>query len=102
LGWDATFELRESRWSYLSTKPDLEYTSVVGIVIGNELRHGVNFFGMPFDDGHIKNLKIIKPSVQSNTWTKVDIRIDWNERTHDVFVDDVRLVQGYPFRGEGI
>jgi hypothetical protein len=102
LGWDATFEQRESRWSYLSTMPDLEYTSVVGIIIGNELRHGVNYFGMPFDDGHIKQLKIIKPSVQNNTWTKVDIRIDWNERTHDVYVDDLRLVQGSQFHGEGI
>jgi hypothetical protein len=101
LGWDATFELRESRWSYLSTKSNLEYTTVVGIVIGHELRHGVNYFGIPFDDGHIKNLEIIKPSVQRNTWTKVDIRIDWNERTHDVYVDDIRVVQEYPFRGEG-
>ena len=102
LGWDATFELRESRWSYLSTKSNLEYTSVVGVVIGHELRHGVNYFGMPFDDGHIKHLKIIKPFVQRNIWTKVDIRIDWNERTHDVYVDDVRVVQEYPFRGEGL
>mmetsp|Transcript_6677 Transcript_6677/g.15166 ORF Transcript_6677/g.15166 Transcript_6677/m.15166 type:complete len:1894 (+) Transcript_6677:1692-7373(+) len=101
LGWDATFELRESRWSYLSSKTDLDYTAVVGIIIGKELRHGTNYFGMPFDDEHIEQLRTIKSSVpQGNVWTKVDIRFDWKHRTHDVYVDDVRLVQRSPFQGE--
>lgn len=103
-GWDATFELRESRWSYLTSKAHLNYTSVVGIVIGREIRHGVNYVGMPFDDDHIKQLEIIKPSSESNmsAWTKVDIRFNWEDHTHDVYIDDVRLVQRSPFRGGGI
>lgn len=103
LDWDAAFELRESRWSYIASKSNLEYTTVIGIVVGQQVRHGVNYIGIPSDDEHVKQLNIIKPSSsQSNSWTKVDIRIDWAARTHDVYIDDVRLVQRSPFRGEGI
>lgn len=102
LGWDATFELRESRWSYLSSKSSLEYTSVLGIVIGRDLRHGVNYMGLPFDDEHIKQLQTIKTSVERNVWIKVDIRMNWAKHTHDVYVDDIRSVHDSPFHGDGI
>ena len=86
LGWDATFELRESRWSYLSSKDSIDYTAIVGIIIGKEIRHGVNYIGMPFDDEHIKQLKTIKPSAQSNAWTKVDIRFNWKDHTRKCII----------------
>ena len=78
---------------------------MIGISVGKQVRHGVNYFGIPSDDEHVKQLSIIKPASaaqDSNRWTKVDIRIDWTARTHDVYIDDVRLVQRSPFRGEGI
>ena len=100
--WDATFELRQSRWSYLASKTNVNYTAVVGIVIGNEIRHGTNYFAMPFDDEHIKHLNTIKSSVESKTWTKVDIRFNWQEYTHDVYVDDVRVVFASQYQGESI
>ncbi|KAL7543301.1 hypothetical protein ACHAXR_012700 [Thalassiosira sp. AJA248-18] len=104
LGWDAAFELRESRWSYLTSKAkaDVDYTATVGIIIGKEIRHGVNYIGVPFDDEHIKQLSTIKTSVQRNDWTKVDIRFDWKGHTHDVYVDDIRLVLRMPFKGNSV
>jgi len=70
--------------------------------IGKELRYGTNYIGMPFDDEHIKRLKTIKSSLPNSTWTKVDIRFDWDDHTHDVYVDDIRLVQRSSFHGESI
>lgn len=101
-GWDATFELRESRWSYLATTSNTNYTAMVGIVIGKEIRHGTNYFAMPFNDEHVKHLSTIKPSVKSHKWFKVDIHFNWNDNTHDVYVDDVRVVFKSPFQGESI
>ena len=79
--WDAAFELRESRWSYLSSKEGLNYTALLGIIIGKEIKHGVNYIGVPFDDEHIKHMKTIKSFSQRNEWTKVDIRFNWNDST---------------------
>ncbi|KAL7554304.1 hypothetical protein ACHAWF_017742 [Thalassiosira exigua] len=101
LGWDATFEMRESRWSYLSSKADVDYTAIIGIVIGKEIRHGVNYMGLPFDDEHVKQLDILQP-VREHEWTKVDVRFDWSANTHDVYIDDVRLVRRKKFHGKSI
>ncbi|KAL9182021.1 hypothetical protein ACHAXT_012364 [Thalassiosira profunda] len=103
-GWDATFELRDSRWSYLASQDGLAEaaTVLVGLTFGSEVRHGVNYNEVPFDDQHVKHLNAIQRSVPPNTWIKVDIRFDWERRTHDVYVDDVRVVKSSPFVGEGI
>ena len=100
--WDASFELRDARWSYLSSKTDIEHTAVVGFVLGKEMRHGTNYFGIPFDDGHIKKMKTIQTSTERNKWTKVDIRFDWKNGLHDIFVDDIQLIRNSPFNGESI
>lgn len=101
-GWDAMIELRESRWSYLASKKILDYTAVIGLGVGREIRHGANYVGAPFTDEHVKNLTVIHPIVHSNTWTKVDIRLDWKQRIHNVFINDTRVVHSMPFRGDGI
>jgi len=104
VGWDATFEFREKRYSYLSSNnTTTNDTTMIGFVMGKgQLRHGVNFYALPFDDIHVKNLNTIKSSIESNKWIKIDIRFNWQEHTHDVYVDDVRLVFDASFLGESI
>ncbi|KAL3801395.1 hypothetical protein HJC23_007005 [Cyclotella cryptica] len=101
-GWDAVFELREYRWSYLSSNDIVNYTTVMGVTLGQEIRHGVNYFALPFNDEHVKDLATITPIVSSNTWTKVDIRFDWKNGVHDLYINDTWIVKGKPFHGEGI
>lgn len=102
--WDAAFELREARWSYLSSKSDIEYTAIVGLFFGrDEVRHGVNYIGIPHDDEPIKELDTLSStSFKSRSWTKVDILFDWENNRHDVYINDIRLVQNVQFRGESI
>ena len=103
--WDAAFELREARWSYLSSKPDVEYTAVAGLFFGqHEVRHGVNYIGIPHDDEHIKELGTLPSSTyfKSQSWSKVDILFDWENHSHAIYINDIRLVQNVPFRGESI
>lgn len=101
-GWDFSFELREARWAYLASKPSVDYTALVGIAVGSEIRHGVNYIGVPFDDDHIQHLDPIHKVVDSNVWTKVDLRFDWRNHLHDVYVNDTRVVRSKPFRGDSV
>jgi hypothetical protein len=103
----AAFELRESRWSYLSSKTNVDFTAVVGIFVGqDEVRHGVNYIGIPYNDEHIKGLDILSKnsasSKKAQTWSKVEILFNWENRTHDIYINDIRLVNSVPFQGEGI
>jgi len=102
--WDAAFELREARWSYLSSKPDVEYTAVVGIFFGqDQVRHGVNYIGIPHDDELIKELDTLpSTSFKSRTWSKVDILFDWENHNHSIYLNDIWMVQNIPFRGESV
>lgn len=100
--WDGSVELRESRWSYLTSQNFLNYTSVIGFVAGkNELRHGTNYFAMPFDDNRVEEMPYLT-TIEDARWYKVDIRFNWETSTHDVFLDDTRIVVNSPFQGEGI
>jgi hypothetical protein len=101
-GWDAAIELREARWSYIASKDNIGYTAVMGFFVGKEIRHGNNYVGVPFNGEHITQLDTIQPSVHALSWTKVDVRLDWKTRVHDVFIDNIRVVRSKPFRGEGI
>eukprot|EP00569_Conticribra_weissflogii_P010713 CAMPEP_0171379434 /NCGR_PEP_ID=MMETSP0879-20121228/26580_1 /TAXON_ID=67004 /ORGANISM="Thalassiosira weissflogii, Strain CCMP1336" /LENGTH=932 /DNA_ID=CAMNT_0011890197 /DNA_START=3 /DNA_END=2798 /DNA_ORIENTATION=+ len=100
--WDASFELRDARWSYLTSKSTIKYTAVVGLVFGKEIRHKTNYIGAPYDDSHIGMMQTILPVTQRKRWIKVDIRLDWTKHIHDIFIDDVYLVKETPFFGGGI
>eukprot|EP00984_Skeletonema_dohrnii_P017050 scaffold7682_cov137-Skeletonema_dohrnii-CCMP3373.AAC.4 len=102
--WDGAFELREARWSYLSSKSDVAYTAVVGLFFGrNEVRHGVNYIGIPHDDEPIKELDSLpSTSFKSRSWSKVDILFDWENHRHDIYINDIQLVQSALFQGESI
>ncbi|KAL7434161.1 hypothetical protein ACHAXM_003917 [Skeletonema potamos] len=102
--WDAAFELRETRWSYLSSQSHVEYTAVVGIFFGqDEVRYGANYIGIPYDDEHIKELDTMPcPSFNSRSWSKVDILLDWENHSHSIYINDIWMVQNVPFRGESI
>ena len=100
--WDGSVELREARWSYLTSQTTLNYTSVIGFVAGrNELRHGTNYFAMPFDDDHVEKMSYLT-TIEDARWYKIDLRFNWETSTHDVFLDDIRIVFNSPFQGEGI
>lgn len=101
-GWDAMIELRESRWSYIASKEIVDYTAVIGLAVGSEIRHGANYIGVPFTDEHVNSLTSIYSGVDSNTWTKVDIRFDWKKKEHDLYLNNTRIVMNMPFRGDGI
>lgn len=101
-GWDAMIELRESRWSYLASKDLIDYTSIIGLAFGQELRHSVNYIGVPFTDEHIPQMPIIHQILFSNTWAKIDIRFDWKNRVHNLYMNDTRIVNSMPFRGDGV
>ena len=102
--WDAAFELREARWSYMSSKSEVEYTALVGIFFGqDEVRYGVNYIGVPYDDEHIKGLDILSETSSKNqTWSKVDILLCWENHSLDIYIDDICLIRNEPFRGESI
>ena len=104
---DAAFELRESRWAYLSSKINVDFTAVVGVFVGqDEVRHGLNYIGIPYDDEHIKGLDILPnnsaSSKKAQTWSKVEILFNWESRTHDIYINDIQLVHNVTFQGEGI
>ncbi|KAK1738925.1 glycosyl hydrolase (family 43) [Skeletonema marinoi] len=102
--WDAAFELRKARWSYLSSKSDVAYTAVVGLFFGHdEVRHGVNYIGIPHDDEPIKELDTLPgTSFKSRLWSKVDILFDWETHRHDIYINDIQLVQSASFQAESI
>ena len=80
----------------------MNYTAVIGIAVGQEMRHGVNYLGLPFDDQYIKDMATIIPLVSSDTWTEVDIRFDWKCKLHYIYINDIWIVKSKPFRGDGI
>eukprot|EP00986_Skeletonema_menzelii_P018335 scaffold26628_cov149-Skeletonema_menzelii.AAC.2 len=102
--WDAAFELRGTRWSYLASKSHVEYTAIVGLFFRqDEVRHGVNYIGVPYDDEPTKELnKLPSTSFKSHSWSKVDILLDWDNNSHSIYINDIRLIQNVHFRGESI
>ena len=102
--WDAAFELRETRWSYLSSKSHDSYTAVMGLFFGHdEIRHGANYKRIPYDDEPIKELvTLVSNSVKSQSWSKVDILFDWEDHSHAVYVNDILVAQRASFQGESI
>jgi len=86
-----------------TTNLDNRTRAVFGIFLGKEVRHGSYYLGVKDNCfRHLKSLETINKKVTYNRWLKVDIRFHWEDTTYDILFDDLEVINGAKFSGEGI
>ena len=89
IGWGAMLEVREEKWSDIVNSPVKNFTSAIGVFVGQEMMHGANLRGLPYDTTHISTMRTFHPKIAINRWYKIDIRLYWGDRPmYEIFLDD--------------
>lgn len=80
----------------------LNVSSVIGVFIGDKIKHGANFGSDVDEDIYLKRLTTIDEYPAFDRWYKVDIHIRWNTNTYYILVDDTLVVKDKKFTGSSV
>lgn len=89
-----TFTCRHSACSNVS--------SVVGVFVGSSIMHGSNYQYSVDDRYFYKTMIAIDEYPVLDEWYKVDVHMNWLERTYYILLNDVLVVKDQPFSGDSI
>jgi hypothetical protein len=90
-----------SLFSILSRGVDgLNVSSVIGVSIGDKIKHGANFGSEVDEDLYLKRMAIIDEYPAFDRWYKVDIHIRWDSHTYFILLDDTLVVKDQTFTGD--
>ncbi|CAM9248295.1 unnamed protein product, partial [Ectocarpus fasciculatus] len=80
----------------------LNVSSVIGVFIGDKIKHGSNFVFAVDESIFLKRLKTIDEYPAFDRWYKIDIHIRWSTHTYFILLDDTLVVKDQPFVGDDI
>ena len=80
--------------------PGLNVSSVIGVFIGDKIKHGSNFGSAVDEDLFLKRLTVIDEFPAFDRWYKVDIHIRWETNTYFILLDDTLVVKDQSFEGD--
>jgi hypothetical protein len=80
----------------------LNVSSVIGIFIGDQIKHGANFGSSVDEKYYFKRMTVIDSYPAFDRWYKVDIHINWNTHTYYILLDDVLVVRDAKFVGDDV
>jgi len=100
--WGVMFELRTKTWSNVVASANETFTSAIGIFIGKEMKHGSNYYGLPFSTNHLKVMKTFHKNTILEQWYKIDLHINWTVLKYDIYLDDYLIVRNSSFEAQSI
>lgn len=80
----------------------LNVSSVIGVFIGDKIKHGSNFVFAVDENIFLKRLKTIDEYPAFDRWYKIDIHIRWDTHTYFILLDDTLVVKDQSFEGDDI
>lgn len=80
----------------------LNVSSVIGVFIGDKIKHGSNFVFAVDESIFLKRLKTIDEYPAFDRWYKIDIHIRWDTHTYFILLDDTLVVKDQTFEGDDI
>jgi hypothetical protein len=80
----------------------LNVSSVIGVFIGDQIRHGANFGSNVDEKFYLKRMTVIDEYPAFDRWYKVDIHINWINHTYYILLDDLLVVQNQKFVGDDV
>jgi hypothetical protein len=78
----------------------LNISSVIGVYFGKTVMHGANFGSAVDEEQFLKRMVTIANYPISDRWYKIDIRIQWDNHTYAVLIDDTMVTSEQPFEGQ--
>lgn len=97
-----SLELRSESWSEMIHDTSIDFTSVIGLYFGSEMKHGSNYFSLPRDKTHLHHMKSFLSETKLELWYKIDVRLNWDSKKYDIYLDDQIKVQNASFEAETI
>ena len=80
----------------------LNVSSVIGVFIGDKIKHGANFGSDVDEDLYLKRLTVIDEFPAFDRWYKVDIHIRWDSKTYFILLDDTLVVKDQKFEAKWV
>lgn len=80
----------------------LNVSNVIGVYFGWSIMHGANFGSAVDENTFFKRLVTIDSSPSLATWYKVDIKIQWDNHTYSVAINDAIVTYQQPFEAEDV
>ena len=97
-----SLELRTDSWSQMIHDMSTDFTSVIGLYFSSEMKHGSNYFALPHDKTHLHHMKTFSSEMKVDLWYKIDIRLNWDFKTYDIYLDDHIKVHDASFEADAI
>ena len=72
---------------------DLNVSNVVGVFVGNQIKHGSNFEGAVDEKFYLSRINAIENYPVLDTWYKIDVRLNWATSTYNILLNDVLVTQ---------
>ncbi len=80
----------------------LNISNVIGVYFGSTIMHGANFGSAVDEKVFLKRLVTIDPYPNIGRWYKVDIKIQWDNHTYLVSLNDTIVTYNQPFKGDDV
>jgi hypothetical protein len=80
----------------------LNISNVIGVYFGSTIMHGANFGSAVDEKVFLKRLVTIDPYPNIGRWYKVDVKIQWDNHTYSVSLNDTIVTYGQPFKGDDV
>jgi hypothetical protein len=80
----------------------LNISSVIGVFFGDKIMHGANFGSAVDEKSFLKRLVTISSYPKLDRWYKIDIRIQWDNQTYSILIDDETVVSKQNFKAQDV
>lgn len=80
----------------------LNISNVIGVFFGSKILHGANFGSAVDEKVFLKRMVSIDDYPILNRWYKIDIKIQWDNHTYLVAIDDMIATTSQPFIGDDV
>ncbi|KAJ1438841.1 hypothetical protein B484DRAFT_392074 [Ochromonadaceae sp. CCMP2298] len=80
----------------------LNVSNVIGVFSGSTIMHGANFGSTVDEKVFLKRFVTIDNYPILSRWYKIDIKIQWDNHTYSVSIDDTIVAVTQPFKGDDV
>ena len=80
----------------------LNISNVIGVYFGNAIMTGANFGSAVDEKFFLKRMVTIDPYPAVGKWYKIDIKIQWDNQTYSVAINDTVVASTQPFSADDV
>jgi hypothetical protein len=80
----------------------LNVSNVIGVYFGSAIMNGANFGSAVDEKFFLKRMVTIDPYPAVGKWYKIDLKIQWDNHTYSVSINDTVVASSQPFKGDDV